>query len=604
MPFISALRPSIAIGLLCAIGKNHGFDVQTLHLNLDFSQVLGQKWYEALSQHRGRLFGDWLFSAAAYGAAAPDPDGEMLTEFAEDAKFFEGVELDRDELLQVRRELVPRYLARLRDEIPWRDYDVVGFTTTFQQTMASAALASEIRTVHPGVKIVFGGANLDGDMGSELVRALPQIDFGISGEADHSFPAFLDALAREQSPHGIPGVIVRRGEEIMATPPAPPLESLDELPTPDYQEFFERLERLQQADNEDTLISIPFESSRGCWWGAKKHCSFCGLNGSTMKYRSKSAERVLEELAQLAARHRGFRLVAVDNIMDHNYLKTLLQKLRVQDNSYRIFYEIKSNVGRDEMRTMQQAGVTAVQPGIESLSSPILRLMRKGVRAIQNVNMMRWAKYYGLHTGWNLIWGFPGEQREDYLQQAQLMKLLFHLDPPGGVGPVWLERFSPLFRERDAFPLARLAPERSYHYVYPQHVDLDRLAYFFDFELENTLPKDSLPEVEAAAKEWQERASQTPEPALWFRRAPGYVEVDDQRHADKWRLHHFEGPLADLYFAASDHPVKPQQLKERLGLDYSVAQIAHSLDEFCARGLMMHDEGSYLSLALPAGAPR
>ena len=67
---------------------------------------------------------------------------------------------------------------------------------------------------------------------------------------------------------------------------------------------------------------------------------------------------------------------------------------------------------------MAQAGVTKIQPGIESLSSNVLRLMRKGVRAIQNVNLLRWAQYYDIDVAWNLLWGFPGETEQDYTEQA------------------------------------------------------------------------------------------------------------------------------------------------------------------------------------------
>lgn len=32
---------------------------------------------------------------------------------------------------------------------------------------------------------------------------------------------------------------------------------------------------------------LVLEGARGCWWGEKHHCTFCGLNGSLMKFRSK-----------------------------------------------------------------------------------------------------------------------------------------------------------------------------------------------------------------------------------------------------------------------------------------------------------------------------
>ena len=37
------------------------------------------------------------------------------------------------------------------------------------------------------------------------------------------------------------------------------------------------------------------ETARGCWWDAKHHCTFCGLNGEFMGFRSKSPLRALAE---------------------------------------------------------------------------------------------------------------------------------------------------------------------------------------------------------------------------------------------------------------------------------------------------------------------
>ena len=58
---------------------------------------------------------------------------------------------------------------------------------------------------------------------------------------------------------------------------------------------------------------------------------------------------------------------------------------------------------------------------------------------------MKWAMYYGVEVNWNILIGFPGEIDEDYHQQIQLIKLLFHLPPPECVGDLWLERFSPYY---------------------------------------------------------------------------------------------------------------------------------------------------------------
>src|SRR5262249_45361807 len=152
------------------------------------------------------------------------------------------------------------------------------------------------------------------------------------------------------------------------------------------------------------------------------------------------------------------------------------------------FYEVKSNLARDQIRLLAEAGVRRIQPGIESLSSRVLQSMRKGVSALQNVNTLRWSLYYGIRVDWNLLWGFPGETAADCERQEALMPLLAPLEPAAGGGRLWMERFSPLFTEREAFPVRYLRPEADYAYVYPSSVDLGELAYFFEYEFADSLP--------------------------------------------------------------------------------------------------------------------
>ena len=114
MPFVSIYRPSLQIGLLKSIAANAGFSAETFHLNLDFAKVIGIGVYEQMVHHRGRMFGDWLFSVAAFGDRAPDPDGTMLDRFSEEADLLlSDVELTRSRLLEIRNECVPRFVETM-----------------------------------------------------------------------------------------------------------------------------------------------------------------------------------------------------------------------------------------------------------------------------------------------------------------------------------------------------------------------------------------------------------------------------------------------------------------------------------------------------------
>jgi ribosomal peptide maturation radical SAM protein 1 len=605
MPFMMIDRPSIQLGLLKAIAAGRGYDVRTLHANLDFAYRIGVERYRSLDESRSQMIGDWLFSVAAFGDAAPDPDGALLDDVVADLGFPGGAAgEDRESLLRIRDREVPAFLDDLVRGFGWDEVRVVGFTCTFQQNAASFALARRLKREFPRLVTVFGGANFEGEMGLEYVRGVDCIDYAVIGEGDVAFPELLAALATGADPGAVPGVARRTGETVSATPARPPFGSLDELPPPDYDEYFARAEALGlQPRAGHRTVRIPFESARGCWWGAKHHCTFCGLNGSTMRFRAKSPARVATELATQARRYRSFRFEAVDNILDTAYLAGLFPDLAASGTTYDIFYEVKANLSREQLRLLRQGGVTHLQPGLESLSTRVLGLMRKGVRAGQNVNVLRWGQYYGITISWNLLWGFPGESADDYREQAAVVPHLVHLRPPVGAGRVWLERFSPLFTQPDSGIRAR-GPERGYRYVYPGSFDLDKIAYFFEYELADPLPDDAYAGLQRAVEDWKAAWRRATPPTLTYFSAPGFLQIYDGRHPGREGTYTFEGDLAEVYLACVDRPIGAGAVRERLDRRLPVEAVAEIFAGFAERGLMLLDGSAALSLALPAGATR
>src|SRR5690606_18211239 len=131
------------------------------------------------------------------------------------------------------------------------------------------------------------------------------------------FPEFLRNVASGKDPAETRGIASRGENGVRFAPRLAPFTALDDLPLPDYDEYFARFERLGfQGADPRRHVDLPIEGSRGCWWGAKNHCVFCGLNAGTIKYRAKSPARLLDEMSTLSARYRNFHIETVDNIID------------------------------------------------------------------------------------------------------------------------------------------------------------------------------------------------------------------------------------------------------------------------------------------------
>jgi ribosomal peptide maturation radical SAM protein 1 len=281
---------------------------------------------------------------------------------------------------------------------------------------------------------------------------------------------------------------------------------MDALPDPDFSDFFEAVKASPLAARLSPAMLI--ETARGCWWGAKNHCTFCGLNGDTMAFRAKSAERVLQEIERQVARHGIRHFQAVDNIISHDYFRSLLPILKERALGVTFFYEIKSNLRRDQVQLLREAGVLAVQPGIESLSTHVLALMKKGVTGIQNMALLKWCREFGIEAAWNLLYGFPGETGEDYDTSARYASAIPHLRPPGAVAPIRLDRFSPNFNRAEDFGIVNIRPFSLYQYIYPLPKEsIANLAYFFEYEhRDGRKPENYIANMMEQVKTWKENA--------------------------------------------------------------------------------------------------
>jgi ribosomal peptide maturation radical SAM protein 1 len=449
-------------------------------------------------------------------------------------------------------------------------------------------------------------------MGLELLRSFDWIDYVVHGEAEQSFPRLLEAIESNNPFDRLPGVSARRGSQVISGfSDAQPLADMNDSPLPDYTDYFQEFERHQLGNK--VRVWLPIESSRGCWWGAKHHCTFCGLNGSTMSFRKKSAPRVYEEIMTLSKRYRCLTFNAVDNIMDMSYLRDLLPNLARADIDLSFFYEVKANLSREQVRLLAAAGVNSIQPGIESFSTDLLRLMRKGVTGIQNIQFLKWCYEFGVDPLWNILYAFPGEERRHYEGYPRFLRMLFHLRPPAGVFPIIFERFSPYHSDPEKFNI-QIKPSAEYHMLYPESVvDMKKLAYYFEgyWEGQAESPDDYIQPVVDAHKEWMSHW-QEKKIVFHYEKGPGFLTIYDNRPwrdgADLRMRRLTLNELQSRVYLFCDENHSFSAIRKMLLADFrsppNEVQTEKLLDQFVEQGLMLREGDRYLSLAVRKAPPR
>ncbi len=602
MPWQAVTWPSLAISTLDTLLTGLGHEVTQLYENLRFveqtvrpdSGVDPADYFVLSDEGHNYGAGEWVFTSALY---RPDWREEEFTAYLASVGF-----AHIDMALALHR-LAPEFIDRAAERVLATEPDLVGCTTTFEQNVASLALARRLKQLRPGLPIAFGGGNCDEAMGAALHRHFPAVDYVVRGEGERPLTELLEALAGDRPLGSVTGLCWRddAGRHV-ENPYVPVMTPAPAIPSPNLRPFFDQVHGSPARPWIDEIY-VRLETARGCWWGEKRHCTFCGLNDATIGYRSKSPERAWEEISSAVGEFDVLSIMFNDNILDPAYLTTLLPRLAATGWDLRIFYEMKSNAKPEELAMLAAAGVVSVQPGIESLASGPLALMDKGATGAAQVRALRLFREYGIFPSWNYLFGFPGEDwARDYRNVLDQIPALVHLPPPSLVNRITLDRFSPLSTRPELGIAGPHRPAPWYPIVYdlPEHEVAD-MAFLFRCE-PHGIDDATAASLVAAGDAWRESY---PQSTLTQRVTESSVVLTDRRVGWPERDHVLEGLPAAAYLTLA-RQLTVAALRAALragGHDLADGAADGELQELLLSwrrdGLVYEDDGTWVALAVP-----
>ena len=368
-----------------------------------------------------------------------------------------------------------------------------------------------------------------------------------------------------------------------------------------YGEFLNTLENnFPQKKISPILL---FETARGCWWGEKAHCTFCGLNGASMNYRAMSPDKAIQQFEGLFKHApRCTRYHSVDNILAKNYIRDVFPYLNPPADAT-IFYEVKADLTEEDVRMLAQTRVNLIQPGIESVNTSTLKLMKKGTSAFQNLILLKNCATHNVFPIWNLLVGFPGEREEVYKKYVDDIPLLMHLPPPNGAAVVQFHRYSPYFTKAKEYGL-ELQPLEFYGFTYPfSKESVANLAYYFvdtKFDAEYRIAITRwIAKIQKSATDWRLRyqgGNSALPGRLYFKESEGQTVVYDSRSGQAVEHKISEAGLQVL--RSCNKAKRIAQLAAELGHlpNFDAVQEVAYLQE---RGLLFQEHERLLSLVLP-----
>lgn len=617
LPFTSVLNtPSLGLSILKAANQNAGISTLVIESEIEFAHRIGTDLFADLVWPNTEiLFFDSLF-ASVMDRESPIDETYFLEKFkksslsgprseiAKKYSFLNDVSNKGDYLFRLFKFLRPlceKFIEDVAIKILTLEPIIVGATTTTEQTMASLALFSRLKQKRPELVTVMGGFNCEGYAGRVLVKNFTCLDVAFSGEAEKQFPEFcrdvlkngLDTAISNQPDQMWNKFNVHRPKEQLP-PIRLSIDTLDESPVPDFDDY---IQQLYEKDCQALAhVVFPFVASRGCWWGEKFQCTFCGLSDDVLKYKSKSPEKMLSEIKTLKNKYNARRFVAADLAFPFHYHQTFIPELtRECQGQISVYYQVKSNMSFKEVTNLKLAGIDNVQPGIESFDNEELCNMNKGVSGIQNLAFIKYCTINEMTVSWNLLYDRHITPNEKLVKLDQNLLSFIHLYPPYTIRPLNYPKDSVFFKEQDKRGL-KLIPHPLYEKIYKldSKEDIEDLAYCY---LDITPPRNYHdPQViSSLMKKWSDWKNKfhSNQASLTYRIDNEVIVIVDTR-PEQPIVHHLEADVLSL-LDATFSPVSLTDLKSKVSeKNYKL------IDWMIDNKLFYRDRDKILNLVLEA----
>lgn len=289
---------------------------------------------------------------------------------------------------------------------------------------------------HSNAQIVLGGPGFN-YFGPNWLEYL-DLDYGLRGEADHTFPLFLERLEKGADIHSVPGCIYRQNGRTHKTP-RDLVADLDSTAFPAYELF-------DLARYREYGISPAITSKRGCAFG----CTFCpysSLEGT--RYRLKSPARVVDEIEHVLRVGDPPMIIFCENSFNvpKSHAEAICHEIlaRKLDVRWGTGALKPLKITKDFIQLMGAAGCDYINIAIESASSTMLKGMNRRYKVSDVSEALNCFARSDIPYGISLMFGCPGETPETIAETLEVIDS-FPIPPDG----VWVTIGICLWTERQA----------------------------------------------------------------------------------------------------------------------------------------------------------
>ncbi len=284
---------------------------------------------------------------------------------------------------------------------------LTGMTPTWDLTCRAAQISK-----NAGKTVVIGGPHVT-MRGAEFFTTEGDFpaDAVVLGEGEGVIANLLETLQNNGDLFALHGVVTPEGH----TPPASPSGDLDGLPYP-ARGLLEH-SRYSYPPLGPGAATTLF-TSRGC----PHACIFCDKSVFGSAPRLHSADRVLEELRQIACDSGVRSVIIYDDLFTLDAERVIEICRRIIEEGLNIRWKCEARVDDvypEMLDWMSRAGCRIVSYGIESIHEKSLRFLRKGTSSSDIGKAITMTRQAGMDVLAYFLVGIPGERLEHVKETAR-----------------------------------------------------------------------------------------------------------------------------------------------------------------------------------------
>lgn len=295
-------------------------------------------------------------------------------------------------------------LCLSREEVSKRieqfDPELVGITA-MTPTFHGALEAARIAKTH-NRKTLIGGVHMS--IYAEETLSYQEVDFGIVGEGEETIVELCSALNEGRDYSSIEGLCYKQDDGLIKVGRARIVQDLTKLPMPSYH--------LLPMGKYSSIIGMKPVStmmgSRGCPY----KCGFCFKTPSDKKYRTRSAENIVDEIEYLIKNYKVREVMFYDDIMPKAYARDLSNE--IIKRNIKINWQTPQRVNLVNpklLKLMAKAGCHILRFGVEQGDPDMMQLVEKKTTIDQVRLSFQAANDAGIKTFAYFIIGYTGETK-------------------------------------------------------------------------------------------------------------------------------------------------------------------------------------------------